>query len=415
MLSQFVLEKFDYVTPEMRFLIAGLLLDFYSKGQFVLPAKELSKKYGVSLNTINATLKYLVQSGYVERFDVSLKKGRPIGRYVFTQLLEKKLKRKSELVDSIRVTRFWDQVVRQLFCAQADKEGQQKFNVSNRYLICILALFSDDTGVVRSLPVAKISKMTGFTPIRLRSQLGALLDKNVLISYMGGVTGKFLFGKAVGVYFLDTLNVANALNVSLENLPFSKAKEGIITPERGRYMVHRLYKLAELLSVGTDTEGKATIRGEEHYQQRYWNYEREVFSKLVPFFGDREQTRVADYLQIKLEQYVSSYLTIVSQSLKEEREVEFENLEELITKECIPAKWKDASKMEMIDAVIFNETSFSTLGNMLFCLVEGVASYYTEQFNLTDKQNSSFRIVPFEQGALIESYERTIGLGVVKK
>ncbi|HHP0513613.1 TPA: hypothetical protein ACRZ3R_004416 [Vibrio harveyi] len=405
-LSKFVLIKFDYVTPEMRFFIAGLLLDFFSEGEFAFPAKELSKKYGVSLNTVNSTLKYLVQSGYAKRSDVSIRRGRPIGRYVFTPILEKKLTDASGWIDSIRPTKFWGQAIQELFNGQNGNAQQSKFSVSNRYLICILALFSNKFGVVNALPASRISKVLGFSSLRLRSQLNALIEKNVLASYTGGVTGKYLFGKAVGVYFLDTEEVAKALNISFDILPFSRMESGSITPERGRYMAYRLYTLKRLLSGDEAGEGVKSVKGEERYQQKFWDYTQEEFSKFVPLFSDTEQTRVIDYLQTKLEQYISFYLTVESESLEEDKQAQFEELKKQIVRECVPKKWQSGGNQAGGEGATFNEAYFVAFSGMLFKLIEGVAKNYIEYFDLNDKKNCSFRIVPYQESAVIESYKQ---------
>lgn len=404
--SRFVLIKFDYVTPERRLFIAGLLFDFYVKGEFVLSAKELSKKYGVSLNTVNSTLKYLVQSGYAKRSDISISRGRPIGRYVFTPELKKKLNEPSDWIDSIRPTKFWGQAIRELFNGQVTNDQQPKLSVSNRYLICILALFSNKFGVVNSLPASRISKTLGFSPLRLRSQLNTLVEKKVLASYTGGVTGKYLFGKAVGIYFLDTEEVAKALKIPVDTLPFSVMESESIAPERGRYMAHSLYTLSSLISGAEVNDGIKTVQGEERYQQKFWDYKPEEFSQFTPLFADTEQTRVADYLQTKLEQYVGFYLTVESKSLDAEKQVEFAELKQRIVRECVPKKWQSGSNKIGQEDSTLNEAYFVAFSAMLFKLVKGVAKNYTKHFDLKDKKNCSFRIVPYQESAVIESYRR---------
>ncbi|HIF9213475.1 TPA: hypothetical protein ACX6QX_002790 [Photobacterium damselae] len=180
--------------------------------------------------------------------------------------------------------------------------------------------------------------------MRLRSQLNALVEKKVLASYTGGVTGKYLFGKAVGIYFLDTEEVAKALNLPVDILPFDRMESGSIAPERGRYMVQHLYTLARLLSGVKIDDSNKTVKGEGRYQQKFWDYEQEEFSKFVPLFSDTEQTRVVDYLQTKLEQYVSFYLTVESESVEGKKQVELAELKlEFWAQSELIGRWCDDS------------------------------------------------------------------------
>ncbi|QUF69484.1 hypothetical protein [Vibrio fluvialis] len=269
-----------------------------------------------------------------------------------------------------------------------------------------MALFSNKFGVVNSLPASRISKVLGFSSLRLRSQLNALVEKKVLASYTGGVTGKYLFGKAVGIYFLDTEEVAKVLNLPVDILPFDRMESGSIAPERGRYMVQHLYTLARLLSGVKIDDSNKTVKGEGRYQQKFWDYEQEEFSKFVPLFSDTEQTRVVDYLQTKLEQYVSFYLTVESESVEGKKQVELAELKQRIVKECVPKKWQSGLKKTGVGDFAFDEVYFASFSEMMFKLIEGVAKNYTEYFDLTNKKGCSFRIVPYQESAIIESYKR---------
>ncbi|HAS6216565.1 TPA: hypothetical protein I7172_16855 [Vibrio vulnificus] len=183
-------------------------------------------------------------------------------------------------------------------------------------------------------------------------------------------------------------------------------ESGSIAPERGRYMVQHLYTLARLLSGVKIDDSNKTVKGEGRYQQKFWDYEQEEFSKFVPLFSDTEQTRVVDYLQTKLEQYVSFYLTVESESVEGKKQVELAELKQRIVKECVPKKWQSGLKKTGVGDFAFDEVYFASFSEMMFKLIEGVAKNYTEYFDLTNKKGCSFRIVPYQESAIIESYKR---------
>lgn len=401
--TRFLLVKFDYVTPEMRFFIAGLLLDFYSVGEFIVPAKELSGRYGVTLNTVNKTLKYLVQSGYAERSNYSLKKGRPIGKYVFTAALKKKFVEAPKWMDAVRPTKFWGKAIIKVVGGSNCGDSKTKYTVSNRYLICLLALFANDLGVIDSIPASRIAKILGFSPLRMRSQLTTLVEGQVLQSYIGGVTGKYLFGKVPGIYFLNTETIAKALGLSLEALSFRKVDQGVLAHNGDRYFAKRLYRLARALDVPKSQRDKELIEREEKYLKDWWpSYSPEHFIKVCRFFSDQDVTRVPDYLQIKLERYIANYLTIASLSDQKNQETELDKLKNKIAEECIPAKWRMDENEKNAFA---DESSFKLLVESILSIVQNVASEYTDYFQLEEHRNTSFRILSYEEGFTIEAFK----------
>ncbi|NOI55229.1 hypothetical protein F0248_19390 [Vibrio crassostreae] len=398
-LSKFVLIKFDYVTPEMRFFIAGLLFDYFNEGGFVLSAKDLSGKYGVSLKTVNSTLKYLVQSGYAKRSNFSVKRGRPIGRYAFTSELKKKLNEPSDWIDFIRTSRFWEQAVINLL--QASSTERSTFTVSNRYLICILVLFANELGVVENIPASRIAKILSFSSLRLRSQLGHLVSNQVLLSYTSGVTGKYLFGKSSGIYYLNIDAVAKALGKSLETASFRQVYRERLSSDGDRYSIKSLYRLAQLTERSESEVSKKELMHEEEYQKRWWySYNRQSFDLVKCFLSDQKMTRVPEYLQAKLEQYIAEYLSI--KSMSDEQSEAYADLKKKISEECIPKKWHEDFKARKVFAA---EESFTQLTETLFSITEDVASEYTDYFDLSSIRNASFRIASNEDGFTIEAFK----------
>ncbi|WP_375751845.1 hypothetical protein [Vibrio sp. HN007] len=397
-LSKFVLVKFDYVTPEMRFFIAGLLFEYFNVGGFVLSAKDLSGKYGVSLKTVNSTLKYLVQSGYAKRSNFSVKRGRPIGRYTFTSELKKKLNESSDWIDSIRTSRFWEKAVIKLL--QAPSTESSTFTVSNRYLICLLVLFANELGVVEKIPASRIAKILSFSSLRLRSQLSHLVNNQVLLSYTSGVTGKYLFGKSSGIYYLNIETVVKVLGGGSETASFRQVYQEALSHDGDRYSAQSLYRLAPLTD-GSESEVSRELLQEEEYQEEWWpSYNRESFNLMKCFLSDQQMNRVPDYLQAKLEQYIAEHLSISSMS--EGQSEAYANLKNKIGEECIPKKWHDdiAARNEFAD-----EESFTQLTETIFSITEGVASKYTDYFGLSTIRNALFRIAPNEDGFTIEAFE----------
>ncbi|MDA0383555.1 hypothetical protein [Vibrio owensii] len=379
------------MTTEMRFFLASLLLDFSEQGEFALPSKTLSSQYGVSLNTVNKTLKYLVMSGYANRMDVSLKRGRPIGRYVFTEALNAKLNEPSDWIDSIRPVEFWEQLAIKFI----GRGGHGKYTISNRYLICLLAMFANEVGVVEAIPSSRVAKILGFTSLRLRSQLNSLIAHQVLISHTGGVTGKHLFGKVPGIYFLNIESVAEILNIPLEELSFRKMNRGVISEGQDRYQIMRLYRLARLLlEIEFDSDGKS-LAVEEAYQKKWWAYEQDSFKKVCLFFRDHDQTRVPDYLQTKLEQYIASYLSIASLSEQSKKRKEADYLKPKIATDCLPAKFRQDETIR---------ETFSLFVDEIFSIVEGVANKYSDYFELKELLDVRFRISAYEEGFTIEAF-----------
>lgn len=77
------------------------------------------------------------------------------------------------------------------------------FTVATRLLLAVLYSHADPCGVVIKLGLSRLSRLIGISRDRLESQLGIIKNLGYLIDRVSGVTGKSIFGRATGSFYMN--------------------------------------------------------------------------------------------------------------------------------------------------------------------------------------------------------------------
>ncbi len=105
--------------------------------------------------------------------------------------------------DLISILLLWDSSYANVI-KQTRESGIGNLSPANRITLSILLAHANLCGVVRNLGHAQLAKLTGLiTQDRVDSQLNKLTELGYIYSQIAGVTGKYLFGRQTGAFFLN--------------------------------------------------------------------------------------------------------------------------------------------------------------------------------------------------------------------
>lgn len=216
-LYRYLMCEISGLGPDGKYLLVRILLCYLADGGVVSTAKELSEKFGVSLEAVSKALKALEAQGFFTVTSAPDGKGRPKRRFAFSKLL-------TSALEKVTPPEGYESVFDlEPFLAMDTKplEGEQlrrpdwddgvlfgnlkagSLSATNRLLISVLLAHADKFGIVTSLGTAALRKATGLSGERLTYRLTRLVATGVIREYVPGVSSRPLLGRADSIYVLN--------------------------------------------------------------------------------------------------------------------------------------------------------------------------------------------------------------------
>ncbi|MGY6496207.1 hypothetical protein [Vibrio parahaemolyticus] len=202
--------------PEEIYLLFCLIKSIGIGSKFSKKSIDISKEFGVSLNVVTSLLATLKRTQSIVVEEQYSLKGR--GQYSYT-LTEKMLLNHDEFgvlgkiaqTENPTISRLLKNELSGLVESEKPLENEVKgirqrspFRASNRLFLVLLLLHSNELGVVEEISSTYLCKlMGGISADRFKSQLNTLKQFGLVQRYIAGITGKELFGRTKGSYYLD--------------------------------------------------------------------------------------------------------------------------------------------------------------------------------------------------------------------
>ena len=221
---------------------------------------------------------------------------------------------------------------------QTRESGIGNLTPANRITLSILLAHANRCGVVRNLGHALLAKLTGLiTQDRLDSQINKLTELGYIYSQIAGVTGKYLFGRQTGAFFLNLWSdhliykQSNISFIELSNtiadlyrkyswyaVPFTKL---VFEEKRARqekeikFDEKNLTELKNALNILKESNMYDDISSfeKDYYKTVFisqepwaWVSKFSIYD-LSKFFQERH---LIDFIQYKINQYASLFLSI---------------------------------------------------------------------------------------------------------
>jgi len=187
--------------------------------------------------------------------------------------------------------------------------------------------------------VSDISKLTGMSKDRFRSQLEKLKDLGYIRSHISGVTGARLFGVVNGAYFLN-LRHPKFKNNAKAGVTIICANEDLIeaTESNQVFCYAKTAKYHTYPSLGKDKQPPqvriTSLTANHEYLVPYGS----EFAEIANFFMYGRGAGVEVFLQMKFEEYASFLLSTYLKDLPEAGDFEREDLISKIKAEMLPKK-----------------------------------------------------------------------------
>jgi len=198
------------LNAECIMLLITIIRKYNLEKSFSIDILSLAEESFSTKNTVIKLFKLLKGFGYVTTKEKASIRGRGKNIYTFTQAF------KDELKNDLFIIKAWesdnpavDTLLKNkvAFSKQDSEDTKLLLRSSNRLFLLIFILHADEFGVISNLSTTAISKlMGGITKDRFKSQLKTLYDIGIMKCHVSGVTGKELFGKIKGKYYLDLSN-----------------------------------------------------------------------------------------------------------------------------------------------------------------------------------------------------------------
>ncbi|UPR35641.1 hypothetical protein ISX50_06360 [Vibrio cyclitrophicus] len=195
------------------YLLFCLAVKYEEDEKFTRKTSEIAKDFGVTQNTVSALLSTLKARGSILVEEVYTLKGRGQYCYTLTACLLKEHKLMNEIISTqnpvilhLLKNNLFDLIEDNQLEKNTDDSNPKRspFRASNRLFLILLLLHSDDLGVVKALSSTLIRKMMGGISVeRFKSQLSTLQKFGLIKRHVSGITGKELFGRTKGSYYLN--------------------------------------------------------------------------------------------------------------------------------------------------------------------------------------------------------------------
>ncbi|MDG2632481.1 hypothetical protein P7M35_21815 [Vibrio parahaemolyticus] len=204
------------VKPEEIYLLLCLVKNKGIGSGFSNKSIEISKEFGVSLNSVTSLFTTLKSTHSIIVEEQYSLKGRGQYSYTLTEkvllnhdefgVLERIIQTKNPTISRLLNNELSGLVESEKSLENEDGDTRQRspFRAANRLFLILLLLHSNELGVVAEISSTYIRKiMGGISAERFKSQLNTLKQLCLVKRHIAGITGKELFGRTKGSYYLS--------------------------------------------------------------------------------------------------------------------------------------------------------------------------------------------------------------------
>lgn len=439
-------------------LFATAFLVLYGRSPVVRRVKDMAVELGVSDRLVTRACRELEQAGFLSRRPHGTPSNRPSFEYQLTGALLGRIREAgkrhpasaSDLILKVVTSerrkgrkpgRTVDSALVAAEARRADAGGTDALDVSERLLLMTLLAHANVAGSVHGYGFRDLSRLTGMSKPRVQSAMMRLRQKGLLRAFVPGASPGRIFHCAPGAYFLNLQHpvyggLGRFSHMLVYDLRSEQRGEGneaegpsvneddaVATTSVSQELreAHQLLAVfARLRDIQSDIDlGDEAALSEGHrliyvrtgylWGQVNLSLNKEL-QELAPLFDDRKRPYLADYLQMKLEEYAADLLTHHWVSLKS---LTYLVMEERIWREAfgtVPDGERQLSKPEQLQLRAVQ---------VLFALARGMAESIQQVMMATSSMANSMvhsllpDVVdgPREQFVVVSAYPSALRLG----
>lgn len=304
----------DGVSGPSRYFLCRLLCDEETLGPHTSVASYV-KKYGVNDRVVSRAVRELVDCGVAEKTATQDDKGVPRWELRLRADLRELLAEagQTEPVEAIASLALH---VLTSDGREAGVESKRRLTPYNRMVLAALLVRADEAGAVYGVGASDLKRVAGLSGDGLVSQLSKLQNLGYLRTRVGGVTGRYLFGRSAGAYFVnvghpDFHGIAGHSYVLVRRETW--VAKGKLQPAMALYLDAHTVQQARLRESQSDRPRVSVFAagpgGDELERDMAYRWKTEPVScngyPLHYFFKDRPASQFAGYLQMLICRYAS--------------------------------------------------------------------------------------------------------------
>jgi hypothetical protein len=198
-------------------------------------------------------------------------------------------------------------LIKLLFTSKSNDFKEPRLKLANRLLLVVLLSHADPCGVVRSLGMSDLVKLTGMTKDRLKSQLEKLSTAGYIRATVSGVTGCYIFGVAKGMYWLN-LKHENFQSHAYSGDMVSIHKGHIYESNYDRTAGDIFFIARRIITINSKKLNLQLIDKDLNVRS-YLKEHHDTLFDIAYFFQDSNASRIQHYLQVKLDEYACFILS----------------------------------------------------------------------------------------------------------
>jgi hypothetical protein len=288
------------------------LVEFKETNNVTQTVAEFNKKLGVSKNVVTSSLNHLVAVGALKRKPFKTEKKGFLNAYEILITAESVTEifpssGKNFISPSLNLHR---KLVELLYTNERNQARLFKLKLANRLLLSVMLSYADAYGVVRGIGRADLMKLTCMSKDRLQSQLEKLKAEGYIRASVSGVTGRYIFGVAKGLYWL------NLKHEHYEDYAYSgdivSIPKGFIYGTTGLREASDIYGLAsKVIDFHKNNNGNMVdvLIQKAVSLNPYLEPCLKDINAIAYFFQDSQSSRVRSFLQLKLDEYACYILS----------------------------------------------------------------------------------------------------------
>ncbi|MGK0269585.1 MAG: DNA-binding Lrp family transcriptional regulator [Cocleimonas sp.] len=303
MYTQVLFLKTPKLSPEAKYFLMVLIKDFGLDNEISLTVAELVKRFCVTRTVVVKSFKQWKELGYISTpsNSTSSGRGRPRNSYYFTSLLKEELARTKKYSTTLS---YGHLLIEDLLYSENDMRRHEPLMISHRLLLCVMIVHCQAHGVVKSMSYSDLSKLTGMSRSRIRTQINTLTKLKYVLRRVPGINNNNIFGRVKGVFFLDVNK-----KYDIDHKSYSE----ICIKHICYFNDHNLYNVKSLFDLIKESSAKSLEEVKKsnpyiclnRYQHFHNVYEELWFSSFVDLLqGEENIDAIAVYFQYKLEEYI---------------------------------------------------------------------------------------------------------------
>ena len=345
MLDKGIRIELEESSSNIKYFLIKWLQEFGSSESVEKSVIDISATLGVSKDVVTKATAYLTANGYFEKKTVLTTKRWSRCSFKCSSKLKNELDNLGEGKASHHVA-----LIKHLMVNDIQKRGgkevkRHSLDLSPRLLLIILLRNANECGVVDTLGLADLAKLTGLSKVSVKARIEHLLKRGYIRSYISGVTGRHIYHRSPGVFYINlkhpnyALDQKTGLTTCIQSNTIGK------NPVEARAM-YTIAKQILTMNRNEHTSNESMLKLESNFRDRlFFSLPLKDYIELASFFDDQLMySKVREFMQAKIDSYASKLLSEQWYALFEGRIVESDLMKKRIARDTFGKKFDEASE-----------------------------------------------------------------------